>query len=40
MMQVNVMNDYGLQNRIDGFCFIKAKFADRLVFIVDHLFKY
>lgn len=40
MKQVNVMNDYGLQNSIDGFCFIKAKFADRLVFIVDHLFKY
>lgn len=40
MIQVNVMNDYGLQNSIDGFCFIKAKFADRLVFIVDHLFKY
>lgn len=39
-IQVNVMNDYGLQNSIDGFCFIKAKFADRLVFIVDHLFKY
>ena len=40
MKQVNVINDYGLQNSIDGFCFIKAKFADRLVFIVDHLFKY
>lgn len=39
-IQVNVMNDYGLQNSIDGFCFIKAEFADRLVFIVDHLFKY
>lgn len=40
MKQVNDMNDYGLQNSIDGFCFIKAKFADRLVFIVDHLFTY
>lgn len=40
MKQVNDMNDYGLQNSIDGFCFIKAKFAERLVFIVDHLFTY
>lgn len=36
----NVINDYGLQNSIDGFCFIKAKFDDRLAFIVDHLFTY
>ena len=40
MIQDNVLNDYGLQNNIDGFCFINAKFADRLVFIVDHLFTY
>lgn len=40
MIQVNVINDYGLQNSIDGFCFIKAKFDDRLAFIVDHLFTY
>ena len=40
MLQDNVLNDYGLQNSIDGFRFINAKFADRLVFIVDHLFKY
>lgn len=40
MIQVNVINDYGLQNSIDGFCFIKAKFGDRLAFIVDHLFTY
>ena len=40
MIQDNVLNDYGLQNNIDGFCFINAKFADRLAFIVDHLFTY
>ena len=40
MIQVNVINDYGLQNSIDGFCFIKAKFEDRLAFILDHLFIY
>lgn len=40
MIQDNVLNDYGLQNSIDGFRFINAKFADRLVFIVDHLFTY
>ena len=40
MIQDNVLNDYGLQNNIDGFCFINAKFADRLAFIVDHLFAY
>ena len=40
MIQDNVLNDYGLQNNIDGFCFINAKFADRLVFIVEHLFTY
>ncbi len=40
MIQDNVLNDYGLQNSIDGFRFINAKFADRLVFIVDHLFIY
>lgn len=40
MIQDNVLNDYGLQNNIDGFCFINAKFADRLVFIVNHLFTY
>ena len=40
MIQDNVLNDYGLQNSIDGFRFIKARFADRLVFIVDHLFTY
>lgn len=40
MKRVNDMNDYGLQNSIDGFCFIKAKFDDRLAFILDHLFIY
>ena len=40
MIQDNVLNDYGLQNSIDGFRFIKARFADRLAFIVDHLFTY
>ena len=40
MIHVNVINDYGLQNRIDGFCFIKAKFHDQLAFILDHLFIY
>lgn len=40
MTHFNVINDYGLQNSIDGFCFIKAKFDDRLAFIVDHLFTY
>ena len=40
MIQDNVLNDYGLQNNIDGFRFINAKFADRLAFIVDHLFTY
>ena len=29
-----------MENNIDGFCFINAKFADRLVFIVNHLFTY
>ncbi len=27
-------------NLIDGFCFIKAKFPEQLIFIVDHLFDY
>ena len=40
MIQDNVLNDYSLQNSIDGFRFIKARFADRLAFIVDHLFTY
>ena len=40
MIQDNVLNDYGLQNSIDGFRFIKARFIDRLAFIVDHLFTY
>lgn len=40
MIQVNVINDYGLQNSIDGFCFIKARFTERLAFILDHLFTY
>ena len=40
MIQDNVLNDYGLQNSIDGFRFIKARFTDRLAFIVDHLFTY
>ena len=40
MIQVNVINNYGLQNSIDGFCFIKARFTERLAFILDHLFTY
>ena len=40
MIQDNVLNDYGLQNSIDGFRFIKARFTDMLSFIVDHLFTY
>lgn len=40
MIQVNAINDYGLQNSIDGFCFIKARFTERLAFILDHLFTY
>lgn len=40
MIQDNVLNDYGLQNSIDGFRFIKARFIDRLAFLVDHLFTY
>ena len=36
----NVLNDYGLQDSIDGFRFIKARFTERLAFILDHLFTY
>ena len=40
MIQDNVLNGYGLQDSIDGFRFIKARFTERLAFILDHLFTY
>ena len=39
MLQNKIYNP-AQPNRIEGFCFIRAKFLDKLNFIVDHLFKY
>ena len=40
MLQNNIICNQAQPNRIDGFCFINAKFSDKLNFIVEHLFKY
>ena len=40
MLQNNIIYNPAQPNRIEGFCFIRAKFLDKLNFIVDHLFKY
>ena len=40
MLQNNIIYNPVQPNRIEGFCFIRAKFLDKLNFIVDHLFKY
>ena len=40
MLQNNIIYNPAQPNRIEGFCFIRAKFLDKFNFIVDHLFKY
>lgn len=40
MLQNNIICNQAQPNRIDGFCFINAKFPEQLSFIVDHLFDY